>query len=122
MSNNLVMVIEDSPPVRKLFCTLLKKAGYETAEFTDAHSSIEWLKSNTPLVIVMDILLPDMNGTDLIDVVKEIPGKKDIPIVAVTGFASHGDRERYLDKGFDYYMSKPINTTSFVEEIRTVIK
>lgn len=120
--SNLIIVIEDSKPIRKLFCTLLEKSGYQTKDFEDAKSSIQWLNENTGSKgIIMDILLPDMNGTELLKKVKET-AHKDTPVIAITGFAASNDREKYLNMGFDHYMSKPINTSTFIEEIKTVFE
>lgn len=121
-NKKLILIIEDNKPIRKLFSTLLKKSGYETADFDNANDTLEWLKNNSPKLIIMDILLPDMNGTELIHEVKKIDHIKDVPVVAVTGFATGNDREKYLNEGFDHYLSKPINTTTFVDEIKSIIK
>jgi len=114
-------VIEDNLPIRKLFATLLKKAGYETHEFSDGSSALEFVGQNRPDGILMDILLPDTNGTDLLKKMREIPNGEGVPIIAVTGFAQHNDKEKYLQSGFDGYIAKPINTASFVDEVKSII-
>jgi len=122
MSNQLlpVCVIEDNTPIRRLFCTILKKAGYETMDFADGMSAIEWLKTNSTSGIIMDILLPDLNGTELISMVRDMPNGENVPIIAVTGFAQTNDRERFMELGFDSYIAKPVNTTNFVTEVQNV--
>jgi len=122
MSNQLlpVCVIEDNTPIRRLFCTILKKAGYETMDFADGMSAIEWLKTNSTSGIIMDILLPDLNGTELISMVRDMPNGENVPIIAVTGFAQANDRERFMELGFDSYIAKPVNTTNFVTEVQNV--
>lgn len=122
MSNQLlpVCVIEDNTPIRRLFCTILKKAGFETMDFADGMSAIEWLKTNSTSGIIMDILLPDLNGTELISMVRDMPNGENVPIIAVTGFAQTNDRERFMELGFDSYIAKPVNTTNFVTEVQNV--
>jgi len=121
MSNPLpICVIEDNTPIRKLFCTILKKSGYETAEFSDGFSAVEWLKENQCMGMIMDILLPDLNGTELISMVRDMPNGKEIPIIAVTGFAQTNDRERFMELGFDSYIAKPVNTATFVAEMKKI--
>lgn len=115
-----VCVIEDNTPIRRLFCTILKKAGYETIDFADGLSAIEWLKTNSTSGIIMDILLPDLNGTELISMVRDMPNGEGVPIIAVTGFAQANDRERFMELGFDSYIAKPVNTTNFVTEVQNV--
>lgn len=115
-----ICVIEDNTPIRRLFCTILKKAGYETMDFADGLSAIEWLKSNNTSGIIMDILLPDLNGTELISMVRDMPSGENVPIIAVTGFAQANDRERFMELGFDSYIAKPVNTTNFVKDVQNV--
>lgn len=115
-----ICVIEDNTPIRRLFCTILKKAGYETVDFADGFSAVEWLKENQISGIIMDILLPDLNGTELISMVRDLPNVLDAPIIAVTGFAQANDRERFMQLGFDSYIAKPVNTATFVSEVKAV--
>jgi len=119
--SNLVCVIEDNLPIRRLFTTVLKKAGFDTVDFSDGASALAHLQSNPVNAIIMDILLPDINGTELIKSVREIESCKNIPIVSVTGFAQASDREKFLQAGFDGYIAKPINTQSFVSELQEII-
>lgn len=123
MSNTegLICIIEDVKPIRKLLSTILEKHHFKTIEFSDGKTSIEWLQNNTPLAIVMDILLPDINGTEILTLVRQMPGGNAVPIIAVTGFAQASDRDKYLEMGFDSYIAKPINTTTFPDEITAVI-
>lgn len=115
-----IAVIEDNVPIRKLFCTILNKAGFKTVEFSDASSSIDGLKKTEVSTVLLDILLPDKNGTELIEDLRGIGSLKDIPIVAVTGFAQPSDQQKFMKIGFDGFIPKPINTTTFVQEIKDI--
>lgn len=117
MSKKIICVVEDNTPIRKLFVTLLKKAGYETQDFPDGGSFLKWIAGNTPDIILLDILLPDANGSEILAQIKNLEHLKSAKFVAVTGFATAGDRSKFLEQGFDSYISKPINTATFVEEI-----
>lgn len=122
MESKRICVIEDSTPIRKLFCTLLRKSGYETYDFEDGISSVEWLKVNSVDIVIMDILLPDINGTELLKSVRAIAGYEKTPIIAITGFATANDKEKYLSMGFDSYMSKPVNTATFVKDVNEILE
>lgn len=67
---------------------------------------------------MLDILLPDKNGTELIEDLRAIKNLKEVPIIAVTGFAQTSDQQKFMKFGFDGFIEKPINTTSFVNEIK----
>ncbi len=116
-----VCIIEDSGTIRKLYCTILNKAGYETKGFEDATSAFNWLQENEPDLIIMDILLPDMNGTELVVKVRELPHLTDIPILAITGFSSLQDKEVFLSAGFSAYLSKPIIPNELVSQVKELI-
>lgn len=119
----IICVIEDSIPINKLFCTLLKKGGYETVSFQNALDSIEYLLENKVSLILLDILLPDMRGNEVLSIIKsKSQVNKETAFVAVTGFASSNDRDKYMRYGFDDYITKPINTSTFVNQIKPLIK
>ena len=115
-----IVVIEDNTPIRKLFSTILKKSGFDVQEFGDGNTALEFLKANGTSTIIMDILLPDVNGTELIKEVRSLSEHENTPVIAVTGFAQANDREKFISIGFDAYISKPINTTAFVDEVKQV--
>jgi len=119
----IVCVVEDNIPINKLFCTLLKKGGFETVSFNNALDAIEYLLENKVSLILLDILLPDMRGNEVLAIVKsKSEVNKDTAFVAVTGFASSSDRDKYMHFGFDDYITKPINTSTFVNQIKPLIK
>jgi CheY-like chemotaxis protein len=120
--NNPICLIEDNKAIRKMFGILLNKAGYQTQEFEDGKSAVEWLNKNTPKCVIVDILLPDMNGTEIMSAIRKMPDGGSVPIIAVTGFAHPSDREKYLIMGFDDYISKPVDTTTFAKIVSGIIE
>ncbi len=120
--NMKICVIEDMLPIRKLIKTILEKAGFTVFDFPNAKSFLDWIKDNEPIAVVVDILLPDINGTELLQYIRELNNGNKIAIVAVTGFAQTSDKEKYLQLGFDAYIPKPINTLTFPDEIKMLIE
>lgn len=117
----VISIIEDNVPIRKLFKTLLTKGGFKVVDFPDGKSAFEWLKENKVNALIMDILLPDINGTELIKMVRDLPQHENIPIIAITGFATSADRQKFLDIGFSAYIPKPVNVATFVEDVKSII-
>lgn len=117
---DLFCIVEDNTPIRKLFGTIVKKSGYQIIEYGDGASALAGIKENKPGTIILDILLPDANGTDLIKDIRQIEDMDTVPIIAVTGFAQTQDKETFENLGFDGYISKPINTSSFMEEVKKI--
>lgn len=120
--NKIICVIEDMAPIRKLIKTILEKAGFRVADFPNGKSFLDWIKENEPIAVIVDILLPDINGTELLQHIRNLKNGNHIAIIAVTGFAQTSDKEKYLQLGFDAYMAKPINTLTFPDEIKLLIK
>jgi CheY-like chemotaxis protein len=120
--SNLILIIEDNESICKLFSFLLKKAGYDTAIFNTGKEACDWIDSNLPTIVLCDISLPDMNGVEVLEHIKRLNHTSKLPVIAVTAIARSGDREKYLKVGFDGYIPKPVNTTTFVSEIQKFIK
>jgi DNA-binding response OmpR family regulator len=116
-----ICVIEDNTPIRKLFTTLLKKSGYSTVDFSNGTTALEWLKDNISKVIILDILLPDANGQDILKYIRKQEHGAKATVIAVTGYAQENDKTRFLEIGFDAYIPKPINTSTFVEQVQASI-
>jgi len=116
-----ICIIEDNISNRKLFSTLLKRADFQIIEFGDGKTSIEWLKSNTPYAILIDILLPDINGTEIVKYIRTQPQGNKLPVIAVTGFGQTSDFERFISNGFDGVIPKPVSTITFVDEVKQII-
>jgi two-component system, cell cycle response regulator DivK len=82
----------------------------------NGQSAIEDCKSNADIeLILMDVQLPILNGKDAMKEIKKF--RPDLPIIAQTAFAMSGDKERYLQEGFDDYISKPINLQELISLI-----
>ncbi|GAB5465321.1 MAG: response regulator [Candidatus Kapaibacteriales bacterium] len=111
-----IFIVEDNLPIRKLFNTLLKK-NHTVHEFEDGKSVLEALDTSKPDCILLDILLPDINGTELIEKIKKHKNGEGVPILAVTGFAKGGDEAKYLSSGFDGYLTKPVDTATFTASV-----
>jgi two-component system cell cycle response regulator DivK len=121
-NKGLICIVEDNKSIAKLFATILKKNNYLTAEFNDGNSALNWLAENVPVCVITDILLPDMNGTELLSKIRSIESLQQVPVIAITGLAQPGDEQKLLSAGFDGYMSKPINVATFVQDIEKVIE
>lgn len=117
-----VLVIEDNDKNRKLVKIILEANKYEVIEAITAEDSLKYLEQDKPDVILLDIQLPNMDGLELVKMLKSREDTKDIPIIAVTAYAMKGDKERILSAGCDGYISKPIDTHQLPIVIEDTIK
>ena len=117
-----VLVVEDNELNMKLFNDLLESQGYEVIQTRDGLSALDLARAHRPDLIIMDIQLPEVPGTDVIKWLKEDESLRHIPVIAVTAFAMKGDQERIRESGCEAYMSKPITVTEFLETVRRFLE
>lgn len=108
-----VLVVEDDPDGNELICTILERYGARVTSATTAAAALGALDSEErPQVLVSDIGLPDMDGTDLIKTVREREAIAAIPAVALTAFASRQDATKAIAAGFDAHVAKPVQPSA----------
>jgi two-component system, cell cycle response regulator DivK len=99
--------VEENPDNRLLVRAILEDL-YRIVEYETGLEALEGLRAARPDLVLLDISLPEMDGTEVLRRMRLDPGLADLPVVAITAHAMSGDREKYLAAGFDDYVSKPI--------------
>jgi two-component system, cell cycle response regulator DivK len=117
MMRNRILIVEDEPKNLKLMRDLLDRFSYETIEANDGEQGVALAKSSKPDLILMDVMMPKMDGLEATRLIKADYATKDIPIIALTSFAMKGDRERTIEAGCDAYLAKPVD---IAEVLKTV--
>ncbi len=102
-----VAVVEDNPDNRMLVQALLEDR-YDISEYESGVAAVEGLGDDIPDLILLDISLPEMDGTEVLAWIRQHAELKDVPVIALTAHAMAGDREKYLAAGFNDYVTKPI--------------
>lgn len=105
-----ILVVEDNEKNRRLLKDVLEYHGYDVIEAENGEMAIEKAKERKPDLIIMDIQMPVMDGMAAAKAIRGDAETKRIPIIALTSFAMKGDRERFMEAGFDDYIAKPIDT------------
>lgn len=100
-------LVEDNPDNRLLVQAILEDR-YEIMEYATGVAAVEGIPAAPPDLILLDISLPEMDGTEVLRRLREHPELEQIPVIALTAHAMAGDREKYLEAGFDDYVTKPI--------------
>jgi two-component system cell cycle response regulator DivK len=119
MANELVLIVDDNERNMRLARDVLRLAGFRTLEASSGGEGVSLAVRHAPDVILMDIRLPDMDGTEAARRLKDDARTARLPIVALTSLAMKGDREWFLDAGFDGYLEKPISVREFAEQVRS---
>lgn len=112
-----ILLIEDNDQNRYMATFLLEKHGYEVVPAVDGPTGIELAAAVRPLLILLDIQLPRMDGYAVARELRLNPALNGIPIVAVTSYAMMGDKEKAMEAGCDGYLEKPIDPETFVADI-----
>jgi CheY-like chemotaxis protein len=103
-----VLVVDDNEDAANSLAMILKLNGHETASVYTAASALERAAAFRPDVVLLDIGLPGMDGYEVAQKMRELPGLRDIRLVAVTGYGRSDDRLRARDAGFDDHLTKPV--------------
>jgi len=122
MKPYVILVVEDNAMNLKLVKSLLGLGKLYVLEAGDAEVGIQMAKIHLPDLILMDIQLPGIDGLQATRLIKEDPTLAHIPVIALTSHAMRGDDQRAKDAGCDGYITKPINTRTFLDDLFTYIK
>ena len=121
MSLARVLIVEDNPLNLKLVRDVLLMAGFEVIEARTGEDGVARAQDSQPDLILMDLQLPGVDGTQAMRTIKASPSGSGIPIVALTAFAMSEDRDRALRNGFDGYLSKPISVRDLPRQIADLL-
>lgn len=109
MAGERILIVDDHPLNLKLARLILEAEGYEVRTALDAEDTLRALDTFTPRLILMDLMLPGVDGFALTRQLKADPARRDIPIVALTALAMKGDEDRARAAGCDGYITKPVD-------------
>ena len=121
MANELILIIEDNEKNRKLARDVLQVKGYNTIESETAEEGLKLAVEKSPALILMDILLPGMDGITALKQLRADPTTKNIRVIAFTASAMTNNRTSMLAEGFDGYQTKPISLKDFIGEVQRVL-
>jgi CheY-like chemotaxis protein len=102
-----IAVVEDNPDNRLLVRAILEDR-FEIEEYESGVDALTGLRADRPDLVLLDISLPGMDGTEVLAALRADHGLRGLPVIALTAHAMAGDREKYLETGFDDYVTKPI--------------
>jgi two-component system cell cycle response regulator DivK len=116
VEGELVLIVDDNATNAKLARDVLRSAGFRTLEAASGGEGVSLALAHRPDVILMDVRLPDMDGSEAAQRLKEDARTSQIPVVAVTSLTTNP--EWFVGAGFDGYLEKPISVRDFPEQVR----
>lgn len=121
MKKKRVLIIDDD--ARNIFAlsATLKARSYDCLSCLSAEEALKVLKGDEHIdVVLIDMMMPDMDGYEAIPLIKQIPSRLTVPIISVTAQAMVGDREKCLEAGADGYISKPVDVDKLLALLSTI--
>src|SRR6185437_11274734 len=117
--NKSVLVVDDDPNIRALLQQELMEAGYSVRLAENGRRALALIREDIPGLVILDVMMPEMNGFDVAAVLKNDPATMDIPIVILSIVQ---DRDRGFRLGVDRYLTKPIDTDLLFKEVGSLIE
>jgi len=122
MKKHRILIVEDEKPIRDMVYFALDSDGYEIVEAVDGKQATEMLAQDLPSLILMDWMLPDVSGLELVRRLKRDEVTSDIPVIMLTAKAEERNKIEGLDSGADDYITKPFSVRELSARIRAVMR
>jgi CheY-like chemotaxis protein len=120
MKKTILIVDDDARNIFAMKATL-KSRGYHSVAFTEGREALEFLAGEAEVAaVLLDMMMPEMDGYEMIPLIKKMTRRRDLPVLAVTAQAMTGDRERCLAAGADEYISKPVDVDHLMNVLSTL--
>lgn len=120
--SELVMVIEDEKEIRDLLRYNLEKAGYRVATAGDGEEGLRQLFAARPDALVLDLMLPGMNGLEILREVRQEPVTHDLPVLVLTARSAEMDKLLGFEHGADDYLTKPFSPRELVARVKALVR
>ena len=117
-----IYCVEDDESVRELVIYALQSSGFEAQGFVNAEEFFPVLKNNVPDLILLDIMLPGIDGIEILKEVRKNPKTQHTPIIMLTARGSEYDKITGLDNGADDYVTKPFGVMELIARIKAVLR
>ncbi|MCK4547058.1 MAG: response regulator [Candidatus Eisenbacteria sp.] len=122
MSKKSILVIEDTKSVRQIVAAMLLEEGYEVITAIDGKDGLEMAKRERPDLVVLDVMLPEMNGYEVCCRIKFDEQYEHIPVILLTARRKEADRRKAAQTGADVYLTKPFERDQLMQEVKRLLE
>jgi two-component system KDP operon response regulator KdpE len=119
VNKHKILIIDDEADIRRFLRTALEQSGFAVIESENARNGIKTIRQETPSIVLLDLGLPDIDGIELIDKIREFT---DIPIIILSARGQESDKIKSLEIGADDYLTKPFSTAELIARIKVAIR
>ena len=120
-SKRTIVIADDQPNLRRVLERLLRSEGYEVHNAADGKQALSLIRSIRPDLVVLDIMMPEMDGGDVAAALRDDPQTADIPIIFLTGKDRNDDMGRSFRSGGDMFIKKPFSCERLLEIVNIVL-
>jgi two-component system alkaline phosphatase synthesis response regulator PhoP len=120
-----ILIVDDEPTMRGLLIETLEKLedkGVEILIAEDGEEGIEIVRTEKPDLIILDVMMPGINGYEICDIIRNKLGMKDVYILMLTASVKGFNKQNYKDVGADFFMSKPFDPDKIINEVAKLLK
>jgi phosphate regulon transcriptional regulator PhoB len=117
-----ILIVEDEPDIAELVSYNLRKEGYETTAVSDGEEALRLIRKTSFDLIILDLMLPGIQGLDLCRIIRSDPATARLPIIMLTAKAEESDRVLGLETGADDYLPKPFGTKELIARVRALLR
>ena len=118
----MIWCVDDDSTIREIEVYTLEQTGFEARGFSDGISMLEALKSETPELIILDIMMPELDGVEVLKKLRADCAYKDIPVIMATAKGTEMDKISGLNSGADDYLVKPFGVMEMVARVKAVLR
>ena len=118
MPKKKILIVEDEESLLKLESILLTSKGFEVKGVTNGRAALEEIQKSHPDLVLLDIMLPEMDGFEVCKKIKEDPQTREIPVIMLTAKKTREDMEKGKEVGADCYITKPFKSAMVIETIQ----
>jgi len=122
MANKKILAVDDERHIVRLVQVNLERQGYEVVTAFDGKEALEKVESENPDLIVLDVMMPYMDGFEVLQNLKKNQNTRDIPVIMLTAKAQDADVFRVWQSGVDCYLTKPFNPMELIAFVRRIFK
>lgn len=117
-----IYIVEDDKNIREIEMFALKNSGYAVEEFENAKSFFSRISEKVPDLVLLDIMLPDMDGLEIVKKLRSRPDTVRVPIILVTAKTTELDKVKGLDIGADDYLTKPFGVMELISRVKALLR
>lgn len=117
----VILVVDDDVDLSGIIRLILTSAGFDTHVANSGQEALDWLTGNRPDLVLLDLMMPDINGFTILRKMRANEPTKQLPVVVLTAKADQETRDETRSMGADEFLTKPINANSLIDHVKRAL-